>query len=204
MSDLDHTTVDAEDGSDPFPEISRKRRRGVRVTTAAAIALGLAIGGGAIAGASSSSGSRPSTRPPAGSSAPASASGRHGPMGVKPTAVGTVTSVTGETFVLSTGSGTTVTVDVSSSTTYRDWGTASASLADVKVGQHVAVVGKESDGTVTATSVMVGTPPTSGKGGPGGGNSGPPGGSMGTASRPAAGKGAKGTKLPAGTSSTSG
>jgi hypothetical protein len=182
MSDLDHTTVHAEDGSDPFPEISRKRRRGVRVTTAAAIALGLAIGGGAIAGASSSSGSSSSTRPPAGSSATSAAPGRHGPMGMKPTAVGTVTSVSGDTFVLTTGSGSTVTVDVSSSTTYRDAGTTSASLADVKVGQHVAVVGKESNGTVTATSVMVGTPPTSGKGGPGGGGgaSGPSGGPMGT------------------------
>jgi hypothetical protein len=53
-------------------------------------------------------------------------------------------------------SGTTLTVDVSSKTTYRDFGVASASLANVKVNERVAVFGTTSAGTVTATSVAIG------------------------------------------------
>src|SRR5450631_3863530 len=43
------TGTDPASGVDPFATLD-KRRRGVRVTYAAAIALGLAIGGGAVAG----------------------------------------------------------------------------------------------------------------------------------------------------------
>ncbi len=42
-------------GSDPFPAISQRRRRGVQVTSAAAMALGLIVGGGAVAGAATAS-----------------------------------------------------------------------------------------------------------------------------------------------------
>jgi uridylate kinase len=49
-------------GIDPYATLNR-RRRGVRVTYAAAVALGLVVGGGAIAGAAT--GSTTSTTQPA-------------------------------------------------------------------------------------------------------------------------------------------
>jgi hypothetical protein len=52
-------------------------------------------------------------------------------------------------------------------------------LADVTVGDHVAVFGTESSDTVSAISVAIGNPPAGGKGGPpggpGGGGKGPGG-----------------------------
>jgi len=50
-----------------------------------------------------------------------------------------------------------VTVDVSSTTTYRDRGVTSPSFANVSVNEHVAVFGTTSSGTVSATSVEIGT-----------------------------------------------
>ena len=52
--------------------------------------------------------------------------------------------------------GTTVAVDVSSSTTYRDRKVASPSFTNVKVGEMVIVEGTTSAGVVTATSVSIG------------------------------------------------
>ncbi len=71
------------------PAILDKRRRGVRVTYAAAVALGLAIGGGAVAGAAS--GSTSSTTPP--SSSADGPGGHFGFGGTPPAAFGTVASV---------------------------------------------------------------------------------------------------------------
>jgi hypothetical protein len=141
----------AESESGRIPDISRCRRRGVRVTTAAAMALGLALGGGAVAGAATAS-QGPSS----------SHSGM--PAAMKPTAQGTVKSVGTDTFTLATKSGTVVTVTVTSSTTYRDPGVTSASFATVAVGQKVAVVGTDTSDVVAATSVMIGSPPAGGKG----------------------------------------
>jgi hypothetical protein len=62
------------------------------------------------------------------------------------------------TFTLETRNKTTVTVGVTSTTTYRDPTVASASFADVKVGERVGVVGTTTSDTVDATSVMIGTP----------------------------------------------
>ena len=76
-----------------------------------------------------------------------------------------------------------MTVDVGSTTTYFDPGVSSPTLADVKVGEHVAVFGTESRGTVTATQVAIGNPPD-GKGGPGGTGGGRPGGPGGAAGGP--------------------
>jgi hypothetical protein len=84
--------------------------------------------------------------------------------------MGTVKSVGDDTFTITTPSGATVTVNVSSSTTYRDPSVSSATLANVTVGEQVAVFGTESSDTVTATSVGIGNPPAAGKGGPGAGN----------------------------------
>jgi hypothetical protein len=158
---------------DLYPSVSRKRRRGVRVTSAAAIALGLALGGWAVAGATTSS--NPTSAPGStGSSAPGS---RPPGGGSPPTASGTVASVGTDTFTLTTKSGTTETVDVTTTTSYVDGGVTSATLTDVKVGEHVAVFGTTSSGVITATRVAIGMPPTGGKGGPPSGGTGslPPG-----------------------------
>ncbi len=141
--------------ADPFPNLRSRRRRGLRVTTAAAVALGLAVGGGAVANAAGS-GSTPST------SVPGAPFGHDGLGGTPPAAVGTVASVGTNTFTLTGRDGTKVTVDVGSTTTYVDPAVTSPSLADVKVGAHVAVFGTDSSNTVAATKVAIGGP-----GGPG-------------------------------------
>lgn len=154
----------------PFPNQRQRRRRGLRITTAAAVAVGLAVGGGAVANAASSGASTSTT-------APADPAGHDGFGGTPPAAVGTVASVGTNSFTLTGRDGTAVTVDVSSTTTYVDPAVTSPSLADVKVGAHVAVFGADSSNTVTATKVAVGGP-----GGPGGrgGPHGTPPAAMGT------------------------
>jgi hypothetical protein len=144
----------AESESGRIPDVSQRRRRGVRVTTAAAMALGLLLGGGAVAGAATAPGSP---------SGPPAHSGR--PVGVTPTAEGTVKSVGANTFTLTTRSDTTVTVNVTSTTTYRDPGVKSPDFATIAVGQRVAVVGSDTADVIAATSVMIGNPPAGGKGG---------------------------------------
>jgi len=148
--------VESESGR--VPDVSRRRRRGVRVTTGAAMALGLALGGGAVAGAASS--------PAYSSSGPPAHAGM--PTGATPAAQGTVKSVGTDTFTLTTRSDTTVTVNVTSATTYRDPGVGSPSFATIAVGQKVAVVGTDTSDVIAATSMMVGNPPAGGNGGKGG------------------------------------
>ena len=74
--------------------------------------------------------------------------------------MGTVLSVDAASgsFTLQSPAGTTYTVDVSASTTYREPGQASPSLKDVTKGDHVAVVGTLSSTTVTANTVLIGGP----------------------------------------------
>jgi hypothetical protein len=120
-------------------------RRRLGLATAGVVgSLVLAAGGVAGAAESAPSGSAPPRAHPfsPGSSAPA--------------ATGTVKSVGTNSFVVTTPSGSTVTVDVTSSTTYSEPGTASPSFASLKVGQQVVVVGSNSSGTVTATRVSIG------------------------------------------------
>jgi hypothetical protein len=194
MSDTDAQTPGTRSGSDPFASFSQRRRRGVKVTTAAAVALGLALGGGAMAAAAT-----PSTSPSASGST--GHPGRPLGGGTPPVAVGTVKSVGTDTFTLTTKDGI-VTVDVGSTTTYRDAGITTPTFADVTVGEHVAVFGSESSGTLTATSVGIGNPPAGGPpglGGPGGrgpGGTGP--GGKGPGGTGPAGKGSGGT-APGGT-----
>ena len=168
----------------PFPNLRFRRRRGLRTATAAAVALGLAVGGGAVANAASSN------------STPSTSTSRLGrPAGVQsgvghspPAAMGTVASVGTGTFTLTAQDGTTVTVQVSSTTTYLDHGVSSPSLADVKVGAHVAVFGADTANTVTATKVAIDGP--DGPDGPGGSRSpGGPGGAGGAGSSGAHGFG---------------
>jgi hypothetical protein len=78
--------------------------------------------------------------------------------------MGTVKSVGSGTFTLTEHDGTVVTVNVGSSTTYLDRGVTSPTIANVTVGEHVAVVGTDASNTVTATKVLIGGP--HGPGGP--------------------------------------
>jgi hypothetical protein len=81
--------------------------------------------------------------------------------------VGTVKSVGSNSFVITTVSGSTVTVDVSGSTKYSDRGSTSAGLSDVKVRGRVVVTGS---GTTTVQATEVFVIPTGGfRGGAGGG-----------------------------------
>jgi len=159
MSESEAEDLTVGTGSDPFPEISQRRRRGVRVTSAAAIALGLVLSGGAAAGATTTSSS--------GSSQAGTQSNRPPFGGPRPAAVGTVESIGTGTFTVAALDDTSVTVDVGSTTTYFDPSVSSPTIADVKVGEHVAVFGTESSGTVIATLVAIGNPPP-GRGDPGG------------------------------------
>jgi hypothetical protein len=108
------------------------------------------------------------TKPPAGArGAP--------PAGMnRPTAMGKITTLSGDDITIQGRDSTSETVVYSASTTFRD-ATGTTTAADLKVGQSIAVTGtKASDGTVTATSIMIGTgnrPP-----GRGGDPSGSPGG----------------------------
>lgn len=160
MSDTEAAQTEGSD-RDPITSFSQRRRKGVKVTTAAAVALGLALGGGAVAGAATQSAPSPASA----STAP---SGRPPFGGSPPVAVGTVKSVGTGSFTITTHDGTRVTVNVGSSTTYHDRGMTRATLADVTVGGQVAVFGTETSDTVTATSVGIGAPPSGGPGAPGG------------------------------------
>ena len=59
-------------------------------------------------------------------------------------------------FTVKGHDGTTVTVDVTSSTTYKDQGVTSPSFANVTTGEMVSVEGTTASGIVTATSVFIG------------------------------------------------
>jgi len=79
-----------------------------------------------------------------------------GSFGAAPAAFGTVRSVGHDTFTLTTLAGSTITVDVTSSTTYADPKVTTPSFADVTVGQHVAAVGSRNGTTLHATKVLIG------------------------------------------------
>jgi hypothetical protein len=76
--------------------------------------------------------------------------------GTPPAAAGTVESVGANTFTLKGRNGTAVTVDVSSSTTYRDGKVAAPSFSNVTKGEIVNVEGTATPGVVAATSVFIG------------------------------------------------
>ena len=142
-----------------------RRRRAVRVASVAGLALGLAAGGSAVAGATTSGSS--GSQPPSAGQRPTRGTPPNG--GSPPAAVGTVATVGPSSFTIKTHDGTTVTVDLSGSTTYRDRGVTTPTLANVTVGETVAAFGTETANTVTATSVAIGQPGgPGGHGGPGG------------------------------------
>ena len=77
-----------------------------------------------------------------------------GPV-AQPAVLGTVSSKTATTIVVTTTAGNTVTVNVSADTTYSVRGVAAATLADVAVGNRIAVQGAlNADGSLNATIVQ--------------------------------------------------
>jgi hypothetical protein len=123
-----------------------------RLTRAIAVgAAAVAVGGGAygIVSATAGSGSAAAGTPNApklGSNA------RSGPASGG--AAGTVASVSGSSFTLSTATGQQVTVDQASATTYRK-GTSSTSANAIRTGEPVLVLGTTSGTTITAAQVIV-------------------------------------------------
>jgi hypothetical protein len=133
----------------------------MRVATTAGIALGLTVAGAGVAGAATKgTGSKHSNH-----------TGKYASTGLgHPAVFGTVATVGTDSFTVTTRSGSTVTVDVTNATTYRDRGVTSPSFASVKVGETVAASGTETSGTVAATSVDIGTLGGRPDGRPGGGD----------------------------------
>lgn len=78
---------------------------------------------------------------------------------VLPTVAGQVTAKGSDSLTIKRLDGTSETIHVSASTTYRTRGNASASLADVTVGSNVIATGNaRSDGSIDAVEVLSGTP----------------------------------------------
>jgi hypothetical protein len=108
--------------------------------------------------------------------APGGTGGRPPGAGMtRPTASGKITALHGDDITLQTDAKSSVTVVYSSSTTFETdpgpGGGTTSSASALKVGDFVGVQGtKESNGTVTASSVTIGRPRHMGKGGPGGGS----------------------------------
>jgi hypothetical protein len=128
-----------------------------------AAVLGLGVATGAGAGAATTT---PSRSGAAAHGAPPGGMGR-------PTVAGQITALSGNDITVETNAETSVTVDYSSSTTFKTGagptGGTSSSASALKVGDFIGVTGtKNSDGSVTAAAVMIGRPPQMGKGGPGG------------------------------------
>ncbi len=123
---------------------------------AAVLSLGSVAAGAATPG---------TTKPPAGAH-----NGGPPPGMAKPTAAGKITALSGDDITVQDQNKTTETIVFSSSTTFRTMSGTTTSAA-LKVGDFISATGtKNSDGTVTATAVMIGGPP------PGGGPGGHPGG----------------------------
>jgi len=142
----------------------------------------LAVASGAVAGLTvvlvGAAGATTTT--PSGERPGPARTGRPPGGGKPPTAVGKVTSVGTGTFTLETRGKTTIIVDVSAGTTFRDPKVTSPSIADVAVGDRVGVIGFRTSDTVDATTVMVGMP------GPGGPRGAPPKGGGSTPGAPLA------------------
>jgi len=177
--------IEAEPSTNDRPAPKRRSRRRVIASAAGAVILSAAGSGLLIADASA--GTVHLTAHTAGAvgatgSGPYGGPFGFGPGGTPPAAAGTVESVnaSGDSFTVKNHAGTTVTVDVSSSTTYSDPTVSSASLSNVTAGEQVAVIGSVSSDVVTATKVLIGVPTA----GPGGRGFGPGGWSQGANTAP--------------------
>jgi Domain of unknown function (DUF5666) len=127
-----------------------------------AAVLGLGVATGAGAGAATTSGN--------------SGTAAHGaPRGgmARPTVSGKITALSGDDITVETNAKSTVNVVYSSSTTFKTnpgpSGGTSSSASALKVGDFIGVNGtKNSDGSVSATTVTIGRPAQMGKGAQGG------------------------------------
>jgi hypothetical protein len=147
---------------------SSKRGRVVTSGIAAIVIGGGSLGIVACSSSSSSSSSvaassSPSKPPGFGSGAQGS-NARSGPAAGG--AVGTVSSVSGSSFALTTSGTNEETIKEASSTTYEN-GTSPASASVVTTGERVLVLGTTDNKTITASQVIV-PPPTSTEKSPGG------------------------------------
>jgi hypothetical protein len=148
---------------------SSTSRKAAMAGGAMAAVLGLGAG---VAGASSSSpGPASHDRPPGGLA--------------RPTVGGRVTALSGDDITVQAQNDKSVTVVYSTTTTFRSGGggvakgsTTNASASNLKVGDFVGVNGtKNTDGTVTATTITISTStPTGARGGPPGHGTGTKGG----------------------------
>jgi hypothetical protein len=141
---------------------------------AAVLSLGVATGAGAATTTAGNSGGAAHGRPPGGGVA-------------RPTVSGKITALSGDDITVETNATTTVTVVYSSSTRFTanpgpSGGTTSSASA-LKIGDFIGVQGtKNSDSSVTASSITIGRPQQMGKGGGAGG-----GGGSGKGGRPPSG-----------------
>jgi hypothetical protein len=161
---------DFSPGEHPTPPTPRGRlsSRPARLGALAGVAVLFALVGFLIAHfatGTTSANTTPTTSPSASARPPVFSAGA-------PAETGVVTTVdtAADHFTMTTRSGSTVTVDVTSSTTYRT-GTSASSLSKVVSGARVAVYGTVSGTTVTAKEVLLipaGSRPFGGAGLPGG------------------------------------
>jgi hypothetical protein len=143
-------------------------RRALTAGGVLAAVLGLGVATGASAGAATGTSGNTGAahgRPPGGMA--------------RPTVSGKITALSGNDITITTNAKTSVTVVYSSSTTFKTnpgpTGGSASSVSALKVGASIGVQGtKNSDGTVTASTVMIGRPPQMGKAGAGGGRGGKP------------------------------
>jgi hypothetical protein len=134
-------------------------RKATRVLAAGIATVVIAGGAAGIVSATSTSGSGTA----AAATSPLATSGRHMPGGGGSNArsgpaaggsSGTVDSVSGVSFTLTTSSGQKVTVNEASSATYQK-GTSSSSARAITKGESVLVLGTTNGTTITATQVIV-------------------------------------------------
>ncbi len=131
---------------------------------------GALVAGGALSaaiglGASTAGAATSTSGPPAGA---------HGqpPNGARPTVAGKITALSGDDITVQGKNSTSTTVIVSSGTTYKtmkgaNGGSSTSSRSALKVGDFIAVQGtKNSDGSVTASSILFGTGLPPGPGAP--------------------------------------
>jgi hypothetical protein len=135
---------------------------------AAVLGLGVASGAGAATAATAATTS--------GNAGPAVHGAPPGGM-TRPTVSGRITALSGNDITVETNAKSSVTVVFSSGTTFKTdpgpGGGTTSSASALKVGAFIGVTGtKNSDGSVTATSVMIGRPAQMGNGGPAGGSRG--------------------------------
>jgi hypothetical protein len=146
---------------------SSKRGRVVTSGIAAIVIGGGSFGLVACSSSSSSSSSAAASSPAKAGGFGSGAQGsnaRSGPAAGG--AVGTVSSVSGSSFTLTTSGTNKETIKEASSTTYEN-GTSPASASAVTTGERVLVLGTTDNKTITATQVIV-PPPTSTEKSPGG------------------------------------